>query len=413
MNERETERELRAWFTRLPAAPASPELRRRVVSIPETTSVPISARLAGALGWQPAPLPRLGLALLLVALAVSLVAGAAIVGSRLLESRPVPPLVPPAVVPTGEPAATPTEPIAAACPVLDEYVAASEELRAIDPWNHRDTTMGALLAAYERFRVAAITAVEGASPSLASALIHSLPSTVEALGAAIASVAATTPPDSVIPTGQLGPVHELILTLAPPNHAHWPCDPDFEEIPSIVMTSSPAGCSPITSAIDRTGDGWTITASRDGDPWVRVEISDVGFRTSYGDGDAASSPAPGWVYLEAEVAYQALADGVLVDARSLPLAEFDQQPDGAVARELSNPAGAPAPPAANEPLRNGETVQGVAVYEVPATGWVGLTGQWLLPESPAPVWRYWTVPFPGGIRYCIYADGSGIDVRTR
>jgi hypothetical protein len=272
--------------------------------------------------------------------------------------------------------------------------------------------MGTLLAAYERFRIAAITAVENASPSLASALIHSLPNTVEALGAAIAALAETTPADSAIPRGQLWEIHELLLTLAPPNHAHWPCDPDFGELPSVVTTSDPAGCSPVTSAIETTTDGWTITASRDGDPWVHVAISGVRFRTNYGNGDAGSTPTPGWVYLEAQVAYEALQDGVLVDARSLPLAEFDQQPDGAVARELSNPASAPAAPTADAPLRAGESVEGLLVFEVPATGWVGLTGEWMLPESPAPAWQYWTVPFPGGTRYCVYQDGSGVDVRT-
>jgi hypothetical protein len=415
MSEHDVEPAIRAWFARQPAGPPSPELWQRVAAIPTTARVTAADRLASTLAWRGRPLPSLALALLVVALATALVAATALVGSGLLESRPLLPPVVPAVVDTprpSEPPAASEAPVVVACPVLEELVAAEENLRAVDPWNVRETTAGALLAAYERFRVAAISATGAASPTLASELHHTLPGIVEGLGAAVAAAVATTPAGSPLPTGRLGELHALIQWLRPDILANWPCEPVGWMDPGIVMTSSGAGCSPVTSAVEPTADGFVITASRGGTPWARVRVADVGLRTSYGTEGSASTPAPGWVFLEARIAYEALRDGVLVRARSLPIAEFDQQPDGAVARELANPVGAPAPPAADAPLRAGEVVEGTAVYEVPATGWVALTGQWLLVESPAPVWRYWTLPIPGGVRYCIYADGAPIEVRA-
>lgn len=417
MNEHETERLVRAWIASQPPMRAPDALRRSVLAIPTAAPVPRYDGIQRGLAWRPAVVPRPAWALLVAVLAAALVGSTLYIGARLLELQSLPPRIPPAVVATAEPSATPAvspAPLAAACPVLDEYLAASEELRAIDPWNHRDTTMGELSAAYERYRVAAIAAVENASPGLSRLLRGGLGGSVEAIGMAIASLAATTPADSAVPTGGLWELSELIQGLDPPGYwAHVRCDVVVEDPDDYAYASVPANCSPVTSAIERTADGWTITASRDGNARVRVRIADIAFRTSYGSGDAASTPAPGWVYLEARIAYEALADGVLLRARSLPTADFDPQPDGAEARELSNPPGAAAPPAASAALRAGETVEGVAVYEVPATGRVALTGQWLLAESPAREWRYWTVPLPGGVRYCVHADGEGVEVRTR
>ena len=100
MNERETERRLRGWLD-AQSSPAVPdELRRAVASIPATIPAGWPDRLAGALGWRPAAVPRPVWLLLAAALLLALASTTAFVGSRLLEGRPLPPQDPNAVVPT-------------------------------------------------------------------------------------------------------------------------------------------------------------------------------------------------------------------------------------------------------------------------------------------------------------------------
>ena len=106
MNERETERRLRGWLD-AQSSPAVPdELRRAVASIPATVPAGWPDRLAGALGWRPAAVPRPVWLLLAAALLLALATTTAFVGSRLLESRPLP-QDPNAFVPTAAPGVLP------------------------------------------------------------------------------------------------------------------------------------------------------------------------------------------------------------------------------------------------------------------------------------------------------------------
>ena len=91
MNERETERRLRGWLD-AQSSPAVPdELRRAVASIPATVPIGSLDRLAGALGWRPAAVPRPVWLLLAAALLLALVTTATFVGSRLATvTEPLP-----------------------------------------------------------------------------------------------------------------------------------------------------------------------------------------------------------------------------------------------------------------------------------------------------------------------------------
>ena len=103
MNERETERRLRGWLD-AQSSPAVPDdLRRAVASIPATVPAGWPDRLAGALGWRQAAVPRPVWLLIAAALLLALVTTTAFVGARLLESRPLPPQDPNALVSTVAP----------------------------------------------------------------------------------------------------------------------------------------------------------------------------------------------------------------------------------------------------------------------------------------------------------------------
>ena len=108
MNERETERRLRGWLD-AQSSPAVPDdLRRAVASIPATVPAGWPDRLAGALGWRQAAVPRPVWLLIAVALLLALVTTTAFVGARLLESRPLPPQDPNALVQTVAPSTLPS-----------------------------------------------------------------------------------------------------------------------------------------------------------------------------------------------------------------------------------------------------------------------------------------------------------------
>jgi hypothetical protein len=123
MNERETERRLRDWLDVQAPSAVPDELRRTVATIPATVPVGWPDRLAAALGWRPATLPRPVWLLLAAALLLALVGATTFVGSRLLDNRLLPPSDPNAVLPIAVPTALPTPTPSPSPPVLDPATA--------------------------------------------------------------------------------------------------------------------------------------------------------------------------------------------------------------------------------------------------------------------------------------------------
>lgn len=123
MNERETERRLRDWLDAQAPSAVPDELRRAVATIPATVPVGWPDRLAAALGWRPVGVPRPVWLLLVAALLLALVGSTAFVGARLLESRPLPPRDPNALVPTAVPSSLPTPSPSPSPVVLDPSTA--------------------------------------------------------------------------------------------------------------------------------------------------------------------------------------------------------------------------------------------------------------------------------------------------
>lgn len=122
MNERETERRLRGWLDAQAPSAVPDDLRGAVATIPATVPVGWPDRLAGALGWRPAAALRPVWLLVAAALLLALVTTTTFVGSRLLESRPLPPQDPNVLVPTAAPSTLPT-PSPSPSPVLDPSAA--------------------------------------------------------------------------------------------------------------------------------------------------------------------------------------------------------------------------------------------------------------------------------------------------
>ncbi len=123
MNERETERQLRGWLDAQAPSAVPDELRRAVATIPATVPAGWPDRLAAALGWRPTAVPRPVWLLLAAALLLALVASTTFIGARLLESRPLPPRDPNALVPTAVPSILPTPSPSPSPPVLDPSTA--------------------------------------------------------------------------------------------------------------------------------------------------------------------------------------------------------------------------------------------------------------------------------------------------
>ena len=123
MNERETECRLRDWLYAQAPSTVPDELRRAVAIIPATVPVGWPDRLAVALGWRPAALPRPVWLLLAAALLLALVTATTFVGARLLEGRLPPPQDPNALVPTAVPTTLPTPSPSPSPPVLDPATA--------------------------------------------------------------------------------------------------------------------------------------------------------------------------------------------------------------------------------------------------------------------------------------------------
>jgi hypothetical protein len=123
MNEHETERRLRDWLDSQAPSGVPDDLRRAVATIPAAVSAGWPDRLAAALGWRPAALPRIAWLLLAAALLLALVSATTFVGARLLDGRLLPPTDPNAVVPIAVPTPLPAPSPSPSPPVLDPATA--------------------------------------------------------------------------------------------------------------------------------------------------------------------------------------------------------------------------------------------------------------------------------------------------
>ena len=131
------------------------------------------------------------------------------------------------------------------------------------------------------------------------------------------------------------------------------------QAPTQVVT--PASSGPTTYQV-----GDTVTIPRNGKDWARITISDVKSVASYAGTHFTDTPKnPGDVFIQANVSYEALQDGVEYSPNDWKVFAADIEVNNFIL--VIN---YPQPQLDQGTLQSGGKISGHVVYEVPATGQV-------------------------------------------
>lgn len=128
--------------------------------------------------------------------------------------------------------------------------------------------------------------------------------------------------------------------------------------------------------------GDVITISQNGDPWADFTVLEVQQAAQFADPQGYYNDTPqtdGYVYLSANVRYEARTDGVNYGSY-----DFQVFVDGRAVEGYAFAINGPEPALSSGTLPNGRIAEGWLLYEVPPTGQVLLSysGNMFLNEAP-------------------------------
>ena len=128
--------------------------------------------------------------------------------------------------------------------------------------------------------------------------------------------------------------------------------------------------------------GDVITISQNGDPWANFTVLEVQQKAEFVDPQGYYNDKPqtdGYVYIAANVRYEALTDGVNYGSY-----DFQVFVDGRAVEGFAFALNGPEPTLSSGTLPNGRVAEGWLLYEVPPAGQVLLSysGNIFLNEAP-------------------------------
>jgi hypothetical protein len=147
-------------------------------------------------------------------------------------------------------------------------------------------------------------------------------------------------------------------------------------------TPSPTATPAATPKSTTYAIGDEITITQDGDPWANFTVVEVRQAKEFADPDGFYNDTPqtaGYVYVAANVKYEAIVDGVDYNPFDFQIFVADKAVDN-VAFAINGPK----PELSSGTLPKGRTAEGWLLYEVPPTGKVVLsyTGNMFANDAP-------------------------------
>lgn len=147
-----------------------------------------------------------------------------------------------------------------------------------------------------------------------------------------------------------------------------------------IPTAEPPTGPPSGTSTYAVGD--VITISQNGDPWANFTVLEVQEKAEFVDPDGYYNDKPqtdGYVYIAANVRYEALTDGVNYGSY-----DFQVFVDGRAVEGFAFALNGPEPTLSSGTLPNGRVAEGWLLYEVPPAGEVLLSysGNIFLNEAP-------------------------------
>jgi hypothetical protein len=157
-------------------------------------------------------------------------------------------------------------------------------------------------------------------------------------------------------------------------------EPTSESTPEPAATPEPTAQPTRESSTYAVGD--VITITQDGEPWADFTVLEVSEAAEFADPDGFYNDTPqtdGYIFLNARVRYEAIADGVDYN----PF-DFQVFVDGQAVDGFTFAINAPEPQLSSGTLPAGRSAEGWLLYEVPPDGEVLLSyaGNVFLDEAP-------------------------------